>query len=421
MCFELLFPMVFIIVGAGLIFLVWSPPRPAHEAAPIKHSSIKQAIFCGIFCMGGLALLGFSLPMVMRYRASQSWPATPCNIVRSSVVGHTTSSRHGGSSTSYSIEVLFRYKYDGRRYDSTRYRLVQTSGNDYAARRQIINNLNKHRKQTCYVNPLDPADAVLDRSFSWLIVVLGLVGICMLSGGGYGLRAVVSSANREHQEQLDEQLAPSQRGQAELHPQFSPTSELIGNCMPALIWNGIVIGGVFAVAQGWRNGHGEIMPTVFVAVFGLIGIAILVQALSKVRDLFLPKPQLTLTRSPLGIGEPAELRWQISDMPNPLQGLSIQVAMFHEVRSGQHAAWLKNQTPAWQMDLLGTTKRIEMQSGRKSFVIPPEAITEVGNEKPIWAILLQGDFGNGRQLRQAYPIHVIGNAKTPSLSSQTDS
>jgi hypothetical protein len=400
---QLLFPMAFVLVGAGGIYFIWRPLQ-SNGQIQLRHPKTIQALVCGGFFIGGLVLLGLGLSFLNRYLSARQWVAVPCTIVHSSVGSHTSSSRHG-SSTTYSVDVLYRYTFNGHKLRSSRYELNNSSSSDYDDKRATSDALNKNRHQTCYVNPTDPADAVLDRGFSFVIPAMGGFSLIMLLIGGGGLWSLVNSARRDHQKKLAQLRSPERRGPADLHPQYSVRAQFLSGLVVALIWNGFVSVFVFVIVQSWLRGHGEIFPTIFISVFVLIGFGLLIQAVGKIRLLSLPAVQMKLSKHPIAMGEPIELRWQLTDSSNRIKRLQMRFARFDVSESAKHQP-LRRLATAWSQDLIETEKRVEIQTGRVNFTIPASAIAAQTTAVRLWGILLIAEMDKPPQLQLEFPVQV---------------
>lgn len=126
------------------------------------------------------------------------WAETPCEIVASTVDGSAMDQHF---QTKYEFQVTYRYEWEGR-----------TLLGDRAKSKPVVAGIRKKldswesrfptgRQTVCYVNPDDPAQAVLERDtkasiyslwFPALFVVGGL-GIVITSLFGIGRRHVTSS------------------------------------------------------------------------------------------------------------------------------------------------------------------------------------------------------------------------------------
>lgn len=102
-------------------------------------------------------------------RQSRDWVETPCEIVSSQLAIHNAQDGHhrskGRPVPTYSIEVRYRYRYEGQEFISDRYDFSELSDAYLESKKQVIDSLPPGTETVCYVNPDDPADAVLRRDY----------------------------------------------------------------------------------------------------------------------------------------------------------------------------------------------------------------------------------------------------------------
>jgi hypothetical protein len=404
--FEILFPLVFIVIGGGLFVLIWRMPKnTTNPPIPSKPKNASNIIF-PLFFIAGVVLLCLFVSNYQRYRSAQSWIAIPCTIVHSSVQSHSSN-----DSTTYSVEVLFRYTFNKKQYESSRYSLTHESSSGYDAKQQIVDQLNKHHKQTCYVNPLDPADAVLDRHSAMLLIILAIMGGVFILIGGGAMAIGLRSVRNKHHDDADGLLPLAQRGPVTLHPESPRQAELIAVWCMALFWNGIVSVFVVTDVDGWTNHRGDIGLTVFLIPFVLIGIGFIIAAIYKIGSLFQPGVHLTLNHSPLCAGELAELRWQITGNVSKIRNLQIRnatfdVAILPSNSDSTRVQLLKKQSPDWSEDLLNSDRQTEIQSGRRTLTIS-DPTARKDSSKRTWAIEVIYDLGKSKPMKEVFPMHVV--------------
>jgi hypothetical protein len=117
----------------------------------------------GVYLLFGIVTLfvGGGLMAVRHYTvsrtaAAQSWTATPCVIQRS---GFET----GDEGERY-LDIQYSYEFNGQQYESYAIDLLPGSAGDESAfEEQLYEACPVGATVTCYVNPEDPSDAVLDR------------------------------------------------------------------------------------------------------------------------------------------------------------------------------------------------------------------------------------------------------------------
>ena len=110
---------------------------------------------------------------------AKSWPATPCTIVSSTVGTHS-----GSKDTTYSVDITFEYTVGGATYTSRTYGFMRGSSSGYAAKQAIVSRYPPGAHTTCYVNPSEPQEAVIERGFTleflFGLIPLAFVGIGLL-------------------------------------------------------------------------------------------------------------------------------------------------------------------------------------------------------------------------------------------------
>ena len=143
-------------------------------------------LFGGIFLLAGLAVMIFvAVIPVAKYIESGSWDRAPASVLSSKLNSH----RSDGSTT-YSVSGRYRYRYNGVEYTSNQ--VSQYSGSDNFGDywQQLHSKLSQarssNRTMLAWVNPSDPREAYLDRTFRWGSVIFGLTfgGVFALVGGG---------------------------------------------------------------------------------------------------------------------------------------------------------------------------------------------------------------------------------------------
>lgn len=105
------------------------------------------AAFCTFLTIVGLTVfLIFCLPPIAQVIAAQSWMSVPCRVVSSGV-----SASRGRRGTYYHIDVVYTYSYNGRSYQSDRYRfrqLISAGGNE--EKEQVVQRLSAGSSANCF-------------------------------------------------------------------------------------------------------------------------------------------------------------------------------------------------------------------------------------------------------------------------------
>ncbi|MDD5216676.1 MAG: DUF3592 domain-containing protein [Candidatus Omnitrophica bacterium] len=133
-----------------------------------------------------LLFLWLVVPGIVKYASVKTWNETACTIAASEVIQHSRSVRKPRRMM-YAPRVTYHYHVNNETYDSSIIRPFSTTTSDYSKARKMADAYPKDKKTVCYVNPKKPGDAVLDRSYSPVGILLGLIPI-LLSGVGLSLR-----------------------------------------------------------------------------------------------------------------------------------------------------------------------------------------------------------------------------------------
>jgi len=94
-----------------------------------------------------------------------------------------SSSVHEDATDSGLYRILVTYQYDvaGRYYTSNRYSFsLATATCSRLGKKRIAGRLAPGTKTLCYVNPIDPCDAVIKRGLTWDMVFAGVFAIVSL-------------------------------------------------------------------------------------------------------------------------------------------------------------------------------------------------------------------------------------------------
>ncbi len=194
----MLIPLGFILVGAGGLYFIWGPPGPDGKNFLSRRINFLAGSFSGLILVAGIGLFHGSMVVArQRDQAALKWPQVACVIDGSGVQTPGQQSSHlRRSRTIYSLAVLFEYSVNGHAYKSSRYSLGGFSGDDAEVHRIQSGPLAPGRHTICFVNPLDPADAVLERSHGSAYWIEGAFSCLFILVGGLGLAISIQNARR---------------------------------------------------------------------------------------------------------------------------------------------------------------------------------------------------------------------------------
>ncbi len=193
--FAVLFPLTFA-GGLGGLFLyaAWaslrSGPDPKTSTltanAPAKRV-VRRVALTLLFVSLVLTTYFLGLQPLLLFESARHWRERPCTIVASRIRADNR-----GNRTGYGPLIVFRYDLDGRERASGDYELVEDDNRSFGDAAAIVQRYPPGAQATCYVDPRDPARAVIDRSLPKVapFALLPLGFLIMLSWG------LVTSARR---------------------------------------------------------------------------------------------------------------------------------------------------------------------------------------------------------------------------------
>ena len=131
---------------------------------------------------GGVLAVLFPIVSWMRVRASRSWPSVSGRVTESTLDVET----HVGKTDSYMPRIRYEYTIKGQTYESSPLNFWGSMGGSRSVAERTTARYPTGAKVTVYYNPEMPSEAVLDRAFSLLVLILPPVGV-VLAGFGYTL------------------------------------------------------------------------------------------------------------------------------------------------------------------------------------------------------------------------------------------
>lgn len=427
--FAILFPLPFLAVGLAGLWFTWRRRKP--DSTPLSRSEQQQKlaraapmIFGLIFTLLGAAFLipFFILPM-QRSLAAKRWVRTPCVIEYSRVRRHTGDK--GGST--YSVDVLYRYRFKGKTYHSNRYSFLTGSSSGRGAKQHVVDSYRPRQRARCWVNPDDPYQAVLTRKMTSdiyfglipaVFIVIGL-GITFASWRSRNRIINPTPTNADDEDNRPDWL-PDHKGDGTtpvvLHS-FSAAGKITVLALIALIWNGSV-GFIFSdVARGYRRGDMDIGMALFSIPFVLVGVGVVGAIIYQLLALRNPRPILTVANDAVPPGDALDVAWDFIGRVERIRACRIELVGYEEVR---YAAG-KNSTKTQYRDfltltLLDTTDPQQIRHGAASVTIPPGAMHsfDAPNNKIIWELRVHGSIPRWPDVKQTFTVVVLPPQTQPA-------
>lgn len=405
-------------------------------------SSPGVVLFAFFFLMGTAFFYIICLdPMIMVIQA-RNWAEAPA-VVRSSKVEENRSS-HG---TTYRVKIKYDYEFQGGEYESDRYSFFGgwTSGRD--SKQDIVDRYPPGFKFSCYVDPNNITQAVIDRELGaqvfWgliplIFVVVGLGGMYLsIRGIKKGPVSAYTGALNEEPASRTGQVEASRfvskarglsevnkpawlpdrdklykttsSGELSISPLVSPMGKVVGSLLLCLFWNGIVLLIAYNAVQGFIKGETEWVLTILLLPFLAIGIGLLFLVFYLILSLRNPRPTLFFPNRPIYLGEPFSFRWELSGKCEMLHELRISVKGQEEATYSRGTSTCTDKNTFFESEVSRVVGIGISQGGDLSFTIPADSMHSFRsrNNSVKWSVLLHGEIKNWPDLNESFPLVVL--------------
>ena len=420
------------------------PRSTAPDGGPRVHSIARRAdgpraraalgIFFTVFLLFGGTLSWFiTLEPMARARAAQQWTEVDCRIIDSKV------RTHHGDSTTYSADVLFEYDIAGRTYRSNRADVRSGSSSDRGSYQRIVNQNPSGRRTTCFVNPADLYDSVLDRSPPplWSPALIALIFPLV---GAIGLTAVIVSSRRAAAPRtLSEpawtspletpQTAGAPRDDVDLalprvdpaarilRPRRSRIGRVIGVLFFACVWNGAMyILFINQLLPQWQSGFsiGAVFFSLFALPFMAVGLLLVYMVGHSALAILNPRFTLELDHAPVRLGDACSVIYRMSGRRMPIGMLTFRL-IGRESATYRHGSNTSTDHHEFLNEVIFQSKDATTHAdGTLSLRVPAGAVPSfrAQNNKIEWLITVHGDIRRWPDVDQEYPLHVLPAEET---------
>lgn len=352
---------------------------------------------------------------------ARSWVATPCTVVSSEVKADDDSLK---------LSVVFKYSVEQKEYQSDTYCFVSMGSNTANRwKRQVVKDHPAGKLTNCFVNPSNPAQAVIERGwvpdmwwgfFPIPFVLVGVVALLAAMGvirlpqsKAAGVWRPVNRANPMPNPSVEtNELDEPTEGPVTLAPASSPLGNLIGSFFIAAFWNGIlsifVWDAIQRIVQGKLVGWGW-FEVVFLTPFVLIGVALIGLVFYTLLALFNPRPTLTIDSAAIPLGETLRLSWNLTGRVNSISLFKISL------KGVEHATYRRGTNTTTdsetfaEIPIFETTEMFEMAEGSAEVVVPGDSMHsfDAPNNKVQWTLEVHGDIALWPDVSASFPITVL--------------
>lgn len=423
-------------IGIGLVCVYAGLHRPKAAASKPVSSISSQAsnanqagclvIFFGIFALFGVGFFyGFFIRPVWKIYAARNWTEIPCVVESSEVRRHSSD-----KGSTYSVDILFRYEVNGHEFRANRYSFVTGSSSGRAGKLAIVRQYPPGRKTTCFVNPTDPTEAVLERRFTndmWL----GLIPLVFLAIGIGGMVFAIRKSRSKTGSTMtriagrtasaNEQFASPIAGERVLKARYGPRLRLVGGIVFAVIWNGIVSVFGWHVFEGFRRHRPEWFLAIFLIPFVLIGLGVIAYVVYAFLGLFNPRPKLRLRPAAIRLGENLACDWTINGAVSRIRRLTIEIEGVEEARYRRGTSTYTDKSVFVRLPVVDNDRHREFASGGVTAMLPTQYVPsfKAPNNRIYWQLKLHGEIARWPDISEEYEIEVLppSNPQSPGSSA----
>jgi hypothetical protein len=383
---------------------------------------VSLAVFFFFFVLGAIIFYFFGVRPMLGVLAARNWKLVPCTIISSRVQSH-----QGDDGTTYRVEIVYEYEFNGHQYRSTRYHFMGGSTSGYQRKAEVVRQNPPGAKRTCYVNPRKPEDAVLERGLTaemWF----GLIPAAFMVAGAGGIigslrkrQAGGSDASRLEPVSIREITGTS------MTPAFASTisddaigprvlrgssSRPVGAIVIAVfaaIWNGVIY---FAFFRNlFRHGHStwfDWAQLLFMVPFVLVGLGLIGLLIYQLLALFNPKAELSIQPGAPALGDPLEVSWQLAGRTHVLRGLRIFLEAREEATYRRGTSTYTDRKPFLNIEVASATGATGLSAGRTSVRVPADTVPSFksDNNRIVWVIAVHGDIPRWPDLKEEFEIKV---------------
>lgn len=437
MLLFLVIPIIFMFVGGGGVYFTWKKATVKDVAISsigisqlkAKKSDPRKVVkFIGyILSIIGLALVYYLTGDLWKQWQTKNWKPTDATVMESNYLRHESTDDDGHTSVGWSPDIFYTYRVDGAEFKSSRYRFISSSSSDIDNVIAITSRYGAGSMTIAYVNPDDPAEAVLSQELGWgallYLIPLLVVGIgttmVRRSGATYvsskpvmaGVvqesgREVPYVANYEQREKLIQQyLAPTvdpATGYLLLKPTFGRKGKFFGLLFAAIFWNGIV--SVFLV-QGF---DGAIFMLLFMVPFVLVGLGLVAGVFHQFLALFNPVIQLKVKSQEIRLGQKFEFVWDITGRSDKLRKVSIHLVGREEASYRRGTDTVTAKSTFADYVVYESSGGVVSSQGNASLAVPDSTMHSFNatNNKIIWEVVVKGEIPRWADISDNYGVIV---------------
>lgn len=347
--------------------------------------------------------------------AARNWLTVPCRVLSSEVKKHSDS-----DGATYRAEITYAYSVDGTQYRGDRYQFLRWSSGSSRGVDEAVARHPAGAETFCFVNPRNPRDAVLDRSFTsmgWFVLIplvfvgIGATGFVWAIRGG-GMSSAIADADATAEPWLLRPDWVAGRVSSSTKPMMLFVWAFAG------FWNLISMPIAAMVLRDGVIRKGNYLAAL-VFLFPLVGIGLLLWALNLTRRwLRYGESTFEMTCTPGVIGGTLEGAIRLRNPIRPEGPVRLKLSCVNRVTTSDSDGSSTKETIAWQQEEV-----VEMDTGDTipvAFFIPgdanPSTIIKTG-DGTLWRLEARARVPGVDYLAQ-FEVPVFRAAVTPDQQAR---
>jgi hypothetical protein len=383
--------------------------------------TVGARIFLGLFFLPFLAVglgfggLFFGRP-VLRMIEARGWTPVSCEILSSGV-----EQRSDEDGSTYRVAVTYRYHVDDRPLIGDRYKFVPGSSSGRARKLAVVERLPVGTRTTCYVNPSNPADAVVERGptgdlwFGVIPLTFAIVGATGVAAAFLGRGPMASRLipNRTPVTHMVYEDAPQRRRSAQLLPLQSRGAKVGGFLFFALFWNGIVSVFLVQLVSNWRSNAFDVFLSLFLTPFILVGMLLIVVAVQMTLSYFNPLPLITVNSPVVPLGGELRVRWAIDGRVEKLRRFTVVLEGREEATYRRGTDTHTNRHVFARFRIVDAVSPVPPQGGSAKVTIPQRTMHSFAGRynKIVWVLRVLGDIPSWPDSEDEFAVTIAPRAR----------
>lgn len=330
---------------------------------------------------GLMAFLPVTYQPWQQFFLTQKWQQTTCTITQQS-----------------QSNIIYRYQFNNQTYTNSKLDLVPDNFMRKIDTNKLMQKFPENSTHTCYVNPINPMAAVIERTMDWYYLV-SVIPLLFIIIGLSGLKS----------NQVQIRTSARSPGYYELAIEASPFAQFIAAIIFVVAATGVT---ALIYYQYWlvdyKYTHSiPIIATLFLVCFGFAAILSALAVVYQFLNLFNPRTILKTDSRTFKRGQDYQIRFQLDGRFERLRTLTINLICKEMIRARGKNDRQKDTIVYEHLIYQCQSARIP-NDGEFDFVIPDDKEPShiKANREIAWFIVAEGKVNAWPDMKNVFKIEV---------------